>query len=110
VMIEAELALPAMLAVFVAVTASLMGGACTLAVGGDARSRRLFPREVRDRRTGMIIRIGNVDEMVRVHPNLEEVGEAAVGTAQQAAGRDLTRVVGVVGSLSERENRRNRMA
>jgi len=26
----------------------------------------------------MIIRIGNVDEMVRVNPNLEEVGEAAV--------------------------------
>ena len=32
----------------------------------------------------MIVRIGNVDEMVRVKPNLEEVGQAPVGAAQQA--------------------------
>jgi hypothetical protein len=34
----------------------------------------------------MIIRKGNVDEMVRVNPNLENVGEAPIGRARQASG------------------------
>jgi len=48
VVIEAELGLAAMLAVYVTLTASFVGGACALAFGGDARSRRLLPREVGD--------------------------------------------------------------
>ena len=73
-----------MLAVYVTLTASFVGGACALAFGGDARGRRLLPREVCYRRTGMIIRIGNVDEMGGVHRDLEKVGEAPVAAAQQA--------------------------
>ena len=83
---EAELGLAAILSFHVAVTASFVGGPCTLAFGRDASGRRLLPREVRDRRTGMIVRIGNVDEMVGINRDLEKVGQAAVGAAQQAAG------------------------
>ena len=86
VVVEAELGLAAMLSIFVAVTASFVGGPCTFAFGGDAGGCLLLPREVRDRRTRMIIRISNVDEMARVHRDLEKVGQAAVGAAQQAAG------------------------
>src|ERR1700730_6329911 len=86
VRIEAELGLAAMLAVEVAATGSFVGGAGALASDGDAGSGPPLPREIRNRRTRMVSRIGNVDEMVRVHSNLEEIGEAAVGTAQQAAG------------------------
>ncbi|PYX64882.1 MAG: hypothetical protein DMG74_10775 [Acidobacteria bacterium] len=46
VVIEAELTLAAMLAVNVAATASFVGGACTLAFGGDARSGRLLHSEL----------------------------------------------------------------
>ena len=70
-----------------AAAASFVGGPGTLALGGDARIGRLLPCEVRDRRTRMIVRIGNVDEMVRgVNRDLEKVGKTPVGTAQQAAG------------------------
>src|SRR5258706_99172 len=86
VIIEAERVLAGFLAPYVAATASFVGGAGTLACNGDAPGRRLFPREVTDRRTRMVVRIGDVDEMLRVNPNLEEVGETAVGTAQQASG------------------------
>ena len=75
-----------MLAVYVTVAASFVGGAGTLAFGRDAAGCRLLPREVRNRRTGMVICIGNVDEVVRVNPNLEEVGKAPVGGARQTAG------------------------
>ncbi len=34
----------------------------------------------------MIIRKGNVDEMVGVNSDLEEIGETAVGRARQASG------------------------
>ena len=65
-----------------ALPACLVTAARTFALGGDARGRFLLPREVRDRRTRMVIRIGNVDAMVRVNPNLEEVGKAPVGGAR----------------------------
>jgi len=45
VIIEAELGLAAMLAVYVAATASFVGGACTLAFGGDARSGNTAPQK-----------------------------------------------------------------
>ena len=38
----------------------LVGGACVLAFGGDARSRRLLPREVCHRGTGMTHPLGVV--------------------------------------------------
>ena len=75
-----------MLAAYVTVAGSFVGGGGTLAFGRDAAGCRLLPREVRNRRTGMVIRIGNVDEVVRVNANLEEVGKAPVGAAQQATG------------------------
>jgi len=35
----------------------------------------------------MVIRVGNIDEMVRrVNRDLEKVGKAAVGAAKEAAG------------------------
>jgi hypothetical protein len=56
--------------------------ACTFALGGDARRRFLLPREVRDRSTRVVIRVGNVDEVRRrVDSDLEKVGKAAVGAA-----------------------------
>ena len=59
-----------------------MTAACTFAVGGDAWGRFLLPREVRDRSTRMIIRVGNVDEVRRrVDSDLEKVRKAAVGAA-----------------------------
>ncbi len=48
-----------------------MSGARTFPLGGDARGCRLLPREVRDRRTRMVIRVGNVGEMIgRVNRDL----------------------------------------
>src|SRR5258708_33546150 len=61
VIIEAERGLATMLAVYVAATPSLVGGSCTLAFRGDAGSCRFFPCEVRDGRTGMIIREGDAE-------------------------------------------------
>ena len=61
----------------------LVTAACTFALGGDARGRFLLPREVRDRSTRMVIRVGNVDEVVRrVNCDLEKVGKAPVGAAK----------------------------
>jgi hypothetical protein len=65
-----------------ALPACLVTAARTFALGGDAWRRFLLPREVRDRRTSMVIGIGNVDAMVRVNRDLEEVGKAPVGAAQ----------------------------
>src|SRR5437867_2815857 len=93
-----------------ALTAGFVGGACTFAAGGDTGSCCPLPGKVGDRRTGMIVRVGNVNEMVRANPNLEKVSETPVRATKQAAGRDLSRVVGVVGGLAHRENRRDRMA
>jgi len=63
--------------------ACLVTAACTFALGGDAWGRFLLPREVRDRSTRMIIRVGNVDEVVRrVNCDLEKVGKAPVGAAK----------------------------
>jgi hypothetical protein len=59
VVIEVELSVATILAVYVAFAASFVASAGALAFSRDARDRRLLPREVRDRRTGMIIRIGN---------------------------------------------------
>ena len=86
VIIEAELRLAAVLAVLVAIAATFVRGSGALAFGRDAGGCRLLPREVRDGGTGMIVRKGNVDEMVRVNADLEEVGEAAVRGARQAPG------------------------
>src|SRR5437870_927993 len=91
-----------------ALTAGFVGGACTFAAGGDTGSCCSLPGKVGDRRARMVIRIGNVNEMVRVNPNLEKVSETPVRATKQAAGRDLPRVVGVVGGLAHRENRRAR--
>ena len=66
-----------------ALPARLVTTACTFALGGDARGRLLMPREVRDRSTRMIIRVGNVDEVRRrVNGDLEKVGKTAVGAAK----------------------------
>src|SRR5260370_14341689 len=85
VVIEAERGLAAFLAAYVAATARFVGGAGTLAFNGDAPGRRLFPREVRDRRTGVIIRVGNVDHMIRVHPNQEGVRETPPGRDRRSS-------------------------
>src|SRR5205807_9982423 len=103
VVIEAELGGAAVLGGYVALTSGCVGGACTLTAGGDARYGRLPPGEVADRSTGMVIRESNVDAMARVHRDLEEVGEAAVGAAGQSAGRDATGMVGVIGGLAQGE-------
>ena len=61
--------------------------ACTFALSGDARGRFLLPREIRDRSARMVIRVGNVDEVIRrVNCDLEKVGKAPVGAAEEAAG------------------------
>src|SRR5438445_10511699 len=59
----------------------------------------------------MVIRVGNVGEMIgRVNGDLEKVGKAAVGAAKEATSRDLPRVVHVVSGLAQGENWRDRMA
>src|SRR5581483_3650323 len=108
VIVEVEMGVAAVLAVFVAIAAGFVTGTRTFALGSNGRG--LLSREVRDRRAGMIVRIGNVDTVARIHTDLEKVGQAAVGAAQQASSRDLTRMVGVVGGLAEREYRRDSMA
>ena len=63
--------------------ACLVTAACTFALGGDAWRRFLLPREVRDRSTRMIIRVGNVDEVRRrINCDLKKVGKTAVGAAK----------------------------
>ncbi len=94
VVIEAELCLAAVLAIYMALTAGFVGGACAFAAGGDTGSCCPLPGKVGDRRARMVIRIGNVNEMVRVNPNLEKVSETPVRATKQAAGRDLPGVVG----------------
>src|SRR5438132_7556605 len=81
-----------------ALTAGFVGGASAFAAGGDTGSCCPLPGKVGDRRARMVIRIGNVNEMVRVNPNLEKVSETPVRATKQAAGRDLPRVVGVIPS------------
>ena len=48
-----------------ALPACLVTAARTFALRGNAWGRFLLPREVRDRSTRMIIRVGNVDEVRR---------------------------------------------
>src|SRR5712692_1840745 len=85
VVMEAEVGSASVLAGFVALTVCFVN--CTWARGDDAAGCLLLPREVRYRRTRMVIRVGNVDEMVRrVNRDLEKVCKAAVGAAKQAAG------------------------
>src|SRR5882762_5526792 len=106
---ETEVGSASVLAGFVALPVFFVTSAWT--AGDDATGCFLLPGEVRDRRARMVIRVGNVDEMVgRVNRDLEKVGKAAVGAAKEAAGRDLPRVVGVVGGLAQREKRRASMA
>src|SRR5204862_7213355 len=93
-----------------ALTAGFVGGACAFAAGGDTGSCCSLPGKVGDRRARMVIRIGNVNEMVRVNPNLEKVSETPVRATKQADGRVLPRVVGVGGGLAHREDRRCRRA
>ncbi len=62
---------------------AILLGPCTLALGDDASGCFLLPREVRDRSTRMVIRVGNVDAMVRwVNRDLEKVSKAPVGAAK----------------------------
>src|SRR5579884_3040181 len=110
VMTELEVRFARLLAVFVALAVGFTAGACALALRDDPGRRGFLPRKVRHGRPRMIVSVGYIDEMVGVDPDLEEVGKTTIGTSEQAAGRDLSRVVRVVGSLAEREHRRGRMA
>jgi len=70
-------------ATIVNVTGKPLLVACTLALGDDASGCFLLPREVRDRSTRMVIRVGNVDAMARwVNRDLEKVSKAPVGAAK----------------------------
>src|ERR1700680_1586165 len=101
---EAEVGTAPLHARFVALSVCFVTRTTT---AGDAASCLPLPREVRDSRTRMVIRVGNVDEVVRrVNRDLEKVGKAAVGAASQAAGGDRPHVVGVVAGLAQRESRR----
>jgi hypothetical protein len=66
-----------------ALPAFLVTAACTFTLGGDARRRLLLPREVGDRSTRVVIRVGDVDEVRRrVNCDLEKVCKAPVGAAK----------------------------
>src|SRR5258708_11757578 len=109
VVMETEVGTASLLAGFVALPFCFVNRTWTAC--DDASGCLLLPREVRDRLARMIVRVGNVDEMVRrVNRDLEKVGKAAVGAAKEAAGRDLPRVIDMVGSFAERENGRDSVA
>ena len=83
IVIEGEMGAATMLAMLITLAARLVARACALGFGDDARSRCPLPREVSDRRACMIVRKGNVDQMVGwVNGDLEKIGQAAVRATQ----------------------------